>query len=75
RWFHWAGQGRGGQLCGFLLDISALKAQEQQAGAARARLENLIPLSPAVIYVQLYAEGALHSDFYSASLAPLLGWE
>ncbi|WJO21259.1 ATP-binding protein [Pseudomonas soli] len=75
RWFHWAGQGRGGQLRGFLLDISALKAQEQQAGAARARLENLIARSPAVIYVQRYAEGALHSDFYSASLAPLLGWE
>lgn len=75
RWFHWVGQGRGGQLRGFLLDISALKAQEQQAGAARARLENLIARSPAVIYVQRYAEGALHSDFYSASLAPLLGWE
>ena len=75
RWFHWAGQGRGGQLRGFLLDISALKAQEQQAGAARARLENLIARSPAVIYVQRYAEGALHGDFYSASLAPLLGWE
>ncbi|MDC0689496.1 ATP-binding protein [Mitsuaria sp. RG] len=74
RWFHWAGQGRGDQLRGFLLDISALKAQEQQAGAARARLENLIARSPAVIYVQRYAEGALHSDFYSASLAPLLGW-
>ncbi|QXI37921.1 PAS domain-containing protein [Pseudomonas xantholysinigenes] len=74
RWLHWAGHGRGGQVRGFLLDISALKAQEQQAGAARARLENLIASSPAVIYVQHYAEGALHSTFFSASLAPLLGW-
>ncbi|MDH0305269.1 MULTISPECIES: PAS domain-containing sensor histidine kinase [unclassified Pseudomonas] len=74
RWFHWAGHGQGGLLRGFLLDISALKVQEQQAGAARARLENLIASSPAVIYVQRYAEGALHSDFFSASLGPLLGW-
>ncbi|QXH36396.1 ATP-binding protein [Pseudomonas muyukensis] len=74
RWLHWAGHGRGGQVRGFLLDISALKAQEQQAGAARARLENLIASSPAVIYVQRYAEGALHSEFFSASLAPVLGW-
>ncbi|MDH0649093.1 PAS domain-containing protein [Pseudomonas sp. GD03858] len=74
RWFHWVGQGRAGVLRGFLLDISALKAQEQQAGAARARLENLIASSPAVIYVQRYVDGALHSDFFSASLGPLLGW-
>lgn len=74
RWYHWAGQMHASQLRGFLLDISALKAQEHQAGAARARLENLIASSPAVIYVQRYADGALHSDFFSASLAPLLGW-
>lgn len=28
-----------------------------------------------MIYVQRYAEGALHSEFFSASLTPLLGWE
>ncbi|WP_194791710.1 ATP-binding protein [Pseudomonas sp. UFMG81] len=74
RWFHWVGQLQGRQLRGFLLDISALKAQEQQAGAARARLENLIASSPAVIYVQACVDGALHSTFFSASLGPLLGW-
>lgn len=74
RWLHWVGQLHGRQAHGFLLDISALKAQELQAGAARARLENLIASSPAVIYIQRYAEGALHSEFFSASLAPMLGW-
>jgi PAS domain-containing protein len=74
RWFQWVGQLQGQQLRGFLLDISALKTQEHQAGTARARLENLIASSPAVIYVQRYADGALHSEFFSASLAPLLGW-
>ncbi|MFB4394081.1 MULTISPECIES: ATP-binding protein [unclassified Pseudomonas] len=74
RWLHWVGQLQGLHLRGFLLDISALKAQELQAGAARARLENLIASSPAVIYIQRYAEGALHSEFFSASLMPLLGW-
>lgn len=74
RWLQWAGQLQGRQVQGFVLDISALKAQELQAGAARARLENLIASSPAVIYVQRYAEGALHSEFFSASLMPLLGW-
>lgn len=74
RWFHWVGQREGRQLRGFLLDITALKAQEQQADAAKARLENLIASSPAVIYVQRYAQGALHGEFFSASLAPLLGW-
>ncbi|MDO7904270.1 ATP-binding protein [Pseudomonas sp. K1(2024)] len=74
RWLHWVGALHGGQVRGVVLDISALKAQEQQAGAARARLENLIASSPAVIYVQRYDEGALHSAFFSASLEPLLGW-
>ncbi|MBI6942364.1 PAS domain-containing protein [Pseudomonas putida] len=74
RWLHWVGQLQGSQAQGFLLDISALKAQELQAGAARARLENLIASSPAVIYIQRYAEGALHTEFFSASLTPMLGW-
>ncbi|WP_369988246.1 PAS domain-containing sensor histidine kinase [Pseudomonas xanthosomatis] len=74
RWLHWAGQRQGNCLRGFVLDISALKQQQQQADAAQARLENLIASSPAVIYVQRYVDGALHSDFFSASLAPLLGW-
>jgi len=73
-WLHWVGRSQGSELRGFLLDISALKAQELQAGAARARLESLIASSPAVIYIQRYAEGALHSEFFSASLMPLLGW-
>lgn len=75
RWYHWSGQWQGQRLGGFALDISALKAQELQADAAKARLENLIASSPAVIYIQRYAEGALHSEFYSASLMPLLGWK
>nr|WP_314615651.1 ATP-binding protein [uncultured Pseudomonas sp.] len=74
RWLHWVGQLQGRQVQGFVLDISALKAQELQANAARARLENLIASSPAVIYIQRYAAGALHSEFFSDSLMPLLGW-
>jgi len=73
-WLQWVGQWRGHRVQGFLLDISAQKAQETEAGAARARLENLIASSPAVIYIQRYSEGALHSEFFSASLTPLLGW-
>ena len=57
-----------------MLDITDIKQQEQQATVARARLDNLIASSPAVIYVQRYEEGALHADFFSASLKPLLGW-
>ncbi|BBH48029.1 ATP-binding protein [Pseudomonas sp. KU43P] len=74
RWLHWVGQLHGRQVQGFMLDISALKAQELQANAARARLDNLIASSPAVIYIQRYAAGALHSEFFSDSLMPLLGW-
>ena len=68
------GQGRQRRLHGFMLDISDIKVQEQQASAAHARLDNLIASSPAVIYVQRYDAGALHAEFFSASLQPLLGW-
>ncbi len=62
------------RLVGFMLDISDIKNQQQQAAAAHARLDNLIASSPAVIYVQRYVEGALQPTFFSASLQPLLGW-
>jgi len=70
-------QGRGSRrrLCGFLLDISDIKAQENAASAAHARLRNLLDSAPAVVYVQRYAEGALHLAFCSESLQPLLGWQ
>ncbi|MCE4058093.1 ATP-binding protein [Pseudomonas sp. Au-Pse12] len=78
RWYRLQGQslGRGEQqrLVGFMLDISDIKNQQQQAAAAHARLDNLIASSPAVIYVQRYLEGALQPSFFSASLQPLLGW-
>ncbi|WP_410479047.1 ATP-binding protein [Pseudomonas sp. zfem002] len=70
-----SGQGEARRLRGFMLDISDIKQHEQQADAAHARLENLIASSPAVIYIQRYAEGALHAEFFSASLQPLLGWQ
>ncbi|MGH8438036.1 MAG: ATP-binding protein [Pseudomonas sp.] len=79
RWFRLCGQVRGSgqqrRLQGFMLDISDIKQQQLQAGAAQARLENLIASSPAVIYIQRYAEGALQAEFFSASLHPMLGWE
>lgn len=79
RWYQLRGQVRGeGQqrrLSGFMLDISEFKQQQQQASAAHARLENLIAQSPAVIYIQRYDGGALHAEFFSASLQPLLGWQ
>ncbi|WP_095188221.1 PAS domain-containing sensor histidine kinase [Pseudomonas sp. Irchel 3E19] len=62
------------RLVGFMLDISDIKNQQQQAAAAHARLDNLIASSPAVIYVQRYVEGALQPTFFSASLQALLGW-
>ncbi|NBF05541.1 PAS domain-containing protein [Pseudomonas sp. Fl5BN2] len=68
------GQGENQRLVGFMLDISDIKNQQQQAAAAHARLDNLIASSPAVIYVQRYLEGALQPSFFSASLQPLLGW-
>ena len=77
-WYQLQGQalgvGRNRRLVGFMLDISDIKNQQQQAAAAHARLDNLIASSPAVIYVQRYLEGALQPSFYSDSLAPLLGW-
>lgn len=69
------GMGEQRRLVGFMLDISDIKNQEQQAAAAHARLDNLIASSPAVIYVQRYAEGALQPSFFSDSLLPLLGWQ
>lgn len=79
RWFRLCGEvhGRGEarRLHGFMLDISDIKQQEQHASAAHARLDNLIASSPAVIYIQRYEEGALHAEFFSASLQPLLGWQ
>lgn len=78
RWYRLCGEvcglGESRRLHGFMLDITDIKQQEQQATGARARLDNLIASSPAVIYVQRYEEGALHADFFSASLKPLLGW-
>ncbi|MFY0729066.1 ATP-binding protein [Pseudomonas sp. NFX15] len=77
-WFRLQGQalgmGNNRRLVGFMLDISDIKNQEQNAAAAHARLDNLIASSPAVIYVQRYDEGALHPVFFSDSLLPLLGW-
>ncbi|MBH3427514.1 PAS domain-containing sensor histidine kinase [Pseudomonas alkylphenolica] len=78
RWYRLCGQVRGSgqqrRLQGFMLDISDIKFQQVQASAAQARLENLIASSPAVIYIQRYAEGALQAEFFSASLHPMLGW-
>jgi len=68
------GRGESQRLVGFMLDISDIKNQQQQAATAHARLDNLIASSPAVIYVQRYVEGALQPSFFSASLQPLLGW-
>lgn len=79
RWYRLCGQVRGEghqrRLSGFMLDINDIKQQQQQASAAHARLDNLIASSPAVIYIQRYDAGALHAEFFSASLQPLLGWE
>lgn len=79
RWYRLCGQVRGSgqqrRLQGFMLDVSDIKAQQLQASNAQARLENLIASSPAVIYIQRYAEGALLAQFFSASLQPMLGWE
>lgn len=77
-WYRLQGQvlgiGKNRRLVGFMLDISDIKNQEQNAAAAHARLDNLIASSPAVIYVQRYVEGALQPTFFSDSLMPLLGW-
>ena len=77
-WYRIQGQVLGGEggprAVGFMLDVSDMQNQQQQAAAAHARLDNLIASSPAVIYVQRYAEGALLPEFFSASLQPLLGW-
>jgi PAS domain S-box-containing protein len=77
-WYRLQGQvlgiGKSRRLVGFMLDISDIKNQEQNAAAAHARLDNLIASSPAVIYVQRYVEGALQPTFFSDSLLPLLGW-
>jgi PAS domain S-box-containing protein len=73
-WFRLQAQTIGPRVIGFMLDISDIHNQQQQAAAAHARLDNLIASSPAVIYVQRYAEGALLPSFFSASLGPLLGW-
>ncbi|MGC1330888.1 ATP-binding protein [Pseudomonas sp.] len=62
------------RVVGMMLDISDIKNQQQQAAAAHKRLDNVIASSPAVIYVQRYAEGALQPSFFSDSLRPLLGW-
>jgi signal transduction histidine kinase len=78
QWYRLQGQSLGigaeRRLVGFMLDISDIKQQQQQAAAAHARLDNLIASSPAVIYVQRYVEGALQPVFFSASLHALLGW-
>ncbi|NVZ82042.1 PAS domain-containing protein [Pseudomonas yamanorum] len=76
-WYRVQGQALGSgehrRLVGFMLDISDIKNQQQQAAAAHARLDNLIASSPAVIYVQRYVEGTLQPVFFSDSLLPLLG--
>ncbi|MGY2376100.1 PAS domain-containing sensor histidine kinase [Pseudomonas sp. SDO524_S393] len=76
-WYRIQGQALGAgssrRLIGFMLDISDIKNQQQQAAAAHARLDNLIASSPAIIYVQRYVEGTLQPLFFSDSLTPLLG--
>ncbi|MHC8355976.1 PAS domain-containing sensor histidine kinase [Pseudomonas sp. LB3P81] len=77
-WYRLQGQAMGAgkerRLVGFMLDISDIKNQQQNAAAALARLNNLIASSPAVIYVQRYVGGTLLPTFFSDSLLPLLGW-
>lgn len=77
-WYRLQGQamgvGKDRRLVVFMLDISDIKNQQQDAVAAHARLNNLIANSPVVIYVQRYVEGALLPTFFSDSLLPLLGW-
>ena len=77
-WYRLQGQvlgaGDARRIVGYMLDVSDIKNQQQQAAAAHARLDSVIASSPAVIYVQRYAEGALLPVFFSASLQPLLGW-
>ncbi|MHC8316357.1 ATP-binding protein [Pseudomonas sp. LB3P31] len=68
------GAGNNRRIIGFMLDISDIKNQQQNAATAHARLDNLIASSPAVIYVQRYVEGALQPTFFSDSLVPLLGF-
>ncbi|KAF1031789.1 MAG: Sensor kinase CckA [Pseudomonas sp.] len=70
---HALGAGEQRRFVGFMLDISDIKNQEQQAATAHARLDNLIASSPAVIYVQRYVDGTLRPVFFSNSLLPLLG--
>ena len=76
-WYRVQGQalgvGNSRRLIGFMLDISDIKNQQQQAAAAHARLDNLIASAPAIIYVQRYVEGTLQPLFFSDSLLPLLG--
>ncbi|RQO59163.1 PAS domain-containing sensor histidine kinase [Pseudomonas sp. KBW05] len=76
-WYRVQGQalgvGNNRRLIGFMLDISDIKNQQQQAAAAHARLDNLIASAPAIIYVQRYVEGTLQPLFFSDSLLPLLG--
>lgn len=67
------GAGEQRRWVGFMLDISDIQNQQLQADAARARLDNLIASSPAVIYVQRYMNGALQPVFFSHSVLPLLG--
>ena len=78
QWYRIQGQvvgtGASQRIVGFMLDVSDIKNQQLQAQAAHARLDNLVASSPAVIYVQRYAEGALLPTFFSDSLQPLLGW-
>jgi hypothetical protein len=73
RWFQWVGQLQG-RSCAVFCSTSARSRPGASGRHCPCRLENLIASSPAVIYVQRYADGALHSEFFSASLAPLLGW-
>ena len=77
-WYRLQGQAVGAgihrRIIGFMLDISDIKNQQQNAATAHARLDNLIASSPAVIYVQRYVEGALLPTFFSESLLPLLGF-
>lgn len=79
RWFRLEGELAdtldGPCLRGVALDVHDVRLREDEAEAAKARLQGVIDSVPGILYMLSCEEGAFTPTFYSACVKTMLGWD
>lgn len=60
---------------GVALDVHEVRLREDEAEAAKARLQGVIDSVPGILYMLSCEEGAFTPTFYSACVKTMLGWD